>query len=221
MPISEFDLPLTPSAALIRGREFSTVRRGYDPVQVRNWLKGIADRVDALEENLREAQARADEQPAPPTEPAAPAVDPYEELGNRMAWLLTSAEKEAAGFVGDAKAEAARILEEARAESDRMRAEAASASEEARHGSSEALDKAKLEVDQMFNDLVLRRKSFLAQVERMRSRLLLAAGDLEKTLEGPMGSLAVDALHDIEGPSETVILPELAAVEGEPPQPSE
>ena len=38
MSATELDLPLLPSADQIRRREFATIRRGYDPEQVRDYL---------------------------------------------------------------------------------------------------------------------------------------------------------------------------------------
>ena len=43
MPTSDLDMPLLPSAEQISRREFATVRRGYDPQQVRAYLTSIAN----------------------------------------------------------------------------------------------------------------------------------------------------------------------------------
>src|SRR5436190_7505357 len=51
---NDLDLPLLPSAEQIRRREFATVRRGYDPDQVREYLQGVAGQVETLERELRE-----------------------------------------------------------------------------------------------------------------------------------------------------------------------
>ena len=50
---NDLDLPLLPSAEQIRRREFATVRRGYDPDQVREYLQGVAGQVETLERELR------------------------------------------------------------------------------------------------------------------------------------------------------------------------
>jgi DivIVA domain-containing protein len=42
---TEIDLPFLPSAAQIRRREFASVRRGYDPDQVRDYLAQVAEQV--------------------------------------------------------------------------------------------------------------------------------------------------------------------------------
>ncbi len=56
---SDLDLPLLPSADQIRRREFATIRRGYDPDQVREYLKQVANQVETLEKGLREARMEA------------------------------------------------------------------------------------------------------------------------------------------------------------------
>ena len=53
---TDIDLPFLPSAAQIRRREFASVRRGYDPDQVRDYLAQVAEQVDNLEGQLREAR---------------------------------------------------------------------------------------------------------------------------------------------------------------------
>jgi DivIVA domain-containing protein len=79
MPTSDLDMPLLPSAEQIRRREFATVRRGYDPQQVRAYLTSIANQVGTLEQELSErrlaagsAAARGEHEVAP----AAPASAP-------------------------------------------------------------------------------------------------------------------------------------------------
>ena len=56
---NDLDLPLLPSAEQIRRREFATVRRGYDPDQVREYLQGVAGQVETLERELRDQRKEA------------------------------------------------------------------------------------------------------------------------------------------------------------------
>ena len=44
MSATELDLPVLASADQIRRREFVTIRRGYDPDQVREFLQRVAVR---------------------------------------------------------------------------------------------------------------------------------------------------------------------------------
>ena len=53
---TRLDLPLLPSAEQIRRRMFARVRRGFDPDQVRDYLLQIADQIETLEGEVREAR---------------------------------------------------------------------------------------------------------------------------------------------------------------------
>src|SRR6266513_2839494 len=112
---NDLDLPLLPSAEQIRRREFATVRRGYDPDQVREYLQGVAGQVETLERELRDQRkdAKAQRPPTPgeslaaavtagqvmtPVTPATalpptPPQDPYEAIAKRFAGVLESADK--------------------------------------------------------------------------------------------------------------------------------
>src|SRR5918996_1238191 len=133
MPTSDLDMPLLPSAEQIRRREFATVRRGYDPQQVRTYLTSIANQVQTLERELSqlrlEAGSAAASQGETPKglaapEPAQPAEDPYDALSKRFAALIEMADQEAEKTIKEARAEAARALEGARSEADRIRVDA-------------------------------------------------------------------------------------------------
>ena len=107
MPTSDLDMPLLPSAEQIRRREFATVRRGYDPQQVRAYLTSIANQVGTLEQELSErrlaagsAAARGEPEVAPATPASAPDTassteDPYDVLSKRFATLIEMADQEA------------------------------------------------------------------------------------------------------------------------------
>src|SRR6059058_5769881 len=109
---NDLDLPLLPSAEQIRRREFATVRRGYDPDQVREYLQGVAGQVETLERELHDQrkEGKAQRPPTPgeslaaaitagqvmtpvPATPAptAPPQDPYETIAKRFAGVLESA----------------------------------------------------------------------------------------------------------------------------------
>ena len=53
---TDIDVPFLPSAAQIRRREFASVRRGYDPDQVRDYLSQVAEQVEMLEQEVRETK---------------------------------------------------------------------------------------------------------------------------------------------------------------------
>ena len=203
----DLDMPVLPSAEQIRRREFATVRRGYDPDQVRDYLFQVAMQVETLEHDLRgsakvkdrsqmtpgealaqlaaetQAQEHAIEEAAPPPPPAIVAPDPYGELGKRFASLIQVADHEATRVVDEAKAEADRIMEEARGEADRIRVDAQARAEEARHEASEALVQARREADRIIGGLADRRETLVTQMHEMQSRLLAVADELETAID--------------------------------------
>lgn len=187
----DLDLPLQPSAEQIRRREFATIRRGYDPDQVRDFLLAIGDSVETLEDDLRKAKSStgplAAQAPAAGTEPRPPTPDsdPYEALGKRFAGLLAGADKEAQRLVTEAKAESTRVLTEARSEAERIRVNAQTRAEEARAESLELLEKARAEAERALTGLSSRREALLDQLQTMQTRLLSAADDLAAVIEKP------------------------------------
>jgi cell division initiation protein len=206
---SDLDLPLLPSAEQIRRREFATVRRGYDPDQVRDYLGQVATQVETLEKDLRETKLRTDSKtpmspgealaskvaeedtalaaqpPAPPQAlPAAPAHDEaYERLSARFATMIEAADREATKIVDEAKAEAQRLLTEARTEADRIRVDAQARAEEARQRGSEELAKAKEEADRILGSLATRREALVTQMHDMQTKLLAVAHDLDVSMQ--------------------------------------
>jgi len=153
----------------IRRREFATVRRGYDPDQVRAYLATLADHVEALERALIQARARVKElEAAPPPQ----ATDAYEQLSQRFAGVLATADTEAG-----------QLVEEARTEAERIKAEARARAEEVRVRGSQSLIAAQEESDRMLSSLSERREAMLQQLHDMQSRLLSVADDLEVAIK--------------------------------------
>ncbi|MGH2680464.1 MAG: DivIVA domain-containing protein [Actinomycetota bacterium] len=208
MPTSDLDMPLLPSAEQIRRREFATVRRGYDPQQVRAYLTSIANQVGTLERELSQlrlevgsAAARTDEAVAPT--PAAPASatgaeDPYDALSKRFAGLIEVADQEAERILENARSESELALEQARSEADRIRVDAQANAEEARQEGTELLEHARTESDRVLTGLAERRRGLLGQLEDMRSKLLAVAEELVVPIEDASRADVEGA--DIAGP---------------------
>ena len=191
---NDLDLPIVPSAEQIRMREFATIRRGYDPDQVRDYLRQIADHVGTMERDLRARKGPAPSQMTPGEHLAAqvaaaetrpqPFGDPYADLGKRFATMIESADREATKVLEEARTEAARILDQARTEADRIRVDAQARAEEARHEASEALVRAREEADRIIGGLSGRREALITQMQEMQSRLLGVAKELESAVAG-------------------------------------
>lgn len=212
MSTSDLDMPLLPSSEQIRRREFATVRRGYDPQQVRMYLTSIAQQVETLERELSQlrletdsAAARRQSMPAAAAA-AAPAADPYETLAKRFASLIEVADQEAARTIDDARTESARTLEEARSEADRIKTDAQAHAEEARQEGADLLERARVESDRVLSGLATRREELVGQLQEMRSKLIDVADGLE-------GSIAIAKPAATDEVSADVIEPEEGAGE--------
>jgi len=206
---NDLDLPLLPSAEQIRRREFATVRRGYDPDQVREYLQGVAGQVETLERELRDQRKEAKAQrpptpgeslaaavtagqvmtPATPatTPPPTPPQDPYEVIAKRFAGVLASADKEATAALAKAKAEADRVLQEARSEADRIKLDAQARAEQAKQQGTDSLAEAKGEAERILGSLSERREVLVTQMHDMQSKLLSVAKELEASMDTPEG----------------------------------
>lgn len=169
MSTGEPGLPLVASGEQIRQWEFATVRRGYDPNQVRAYLVALAAHVEALERALADARGRIAELETAPAEPADVA---YERLSKRFAGVLATADTEAE-----------QIVEQARDEAARIKAEAQARAEEVRIRSSQSLVAAQQESDRMLANLSERREAMLRQLHDMQTRLLSVADDLEVAIQ--------------------------------------
>jgi cell division initiation protein len=220
MTPSDLDLPLLPSAEQIKRREFATVRRGYDPDQVRDYLQQVSLQVETLEKGVREARMEALHRAARTTGPVAPITsepesapaeavvappggdmgDMYEALAMRFAGVIAGADREATKALDEAKAEAARVLEQARTEADRIRVDAQARAEEARQQASEALAKAKEEADRILGSLADRRETLVNQMQEMQSKLLTVAQGLEVSFDDGKRE-ADDATIETEPPA--------------------
>lgn len=179
MSSTELDLPVLASAEQVRRREFATIRRGYDPDQVRDYLEQVAVQVERMEQIAREARLEAE---AAHHASLTPRVDLYDEFASRMSDLLRAADQQAERVRREAKEEADRILAEARADADRVRLDAQSKAEESRAESERAVREARERADRTVAGLASKRENLVEQLQTMQERLLSVARDLEATI---------------------------------------
>lgn len=209
MNATELDLPLLPSADQVRRREFATVRRGYDPDQVRDYLYAVANALETLEHRLRETKLELETALRLQQEPRR---DPYEELASRFAELLRNADQQAERIMQEAKEQYRRMIEEARSEADRIRLDAQARAEQARQESQDALQRARDEADRMLSGLAERRRSVVEQLRHMQERLLDVARELEVTIEPARTDAEADEQGSVgEGEAEAIAPPEVPA----------
>jgi DivIVA domain-containing protein len=206
---------------------FGTVRRGYDPAQVLEYLSRVADQVEALESEVRRLQAERGQRSVAPGEQAPAGQDGYEGVGARVADLMRTfdhdverlrqeAEAEAGRIVaearseadrikqeaerlhGEAAAEAERIQVEARTEANKVRLDAQCQAEEVRVQAAEALREAQKESDKVLSSLASRRQALLGELRGIHDHMLATTKDLEATIEGASAEDQVVVVEDAE-----------------------
>lgn len=189
MSATELDLPVLMSAEQIRRREFVTIRRGYDPHQVRDYLEQLADQVDLMASMIREARFDAE---AALRASAQPKIDPYEELARRVASVIREADEVADRIRTEASREAERAVTDARTDADRILTDAQTRAEEARDEAERAVREARDQADRTIAGLASRREQLVDQLAHMQERLLGVASDLEAAIEMPVDETAPD-----------------------------
>jgi DivIVA domain-containing protein len=181
MSTTNLDLPILISAEQIRRREFVTIRRGYDPDQVRGYLEQLADQVELMRVLLRDAQAEA--QTAVRRTIAQPRQDPYQQLGERVASVIREADQVAETIKTEAHRDAELVTRDARAEADRIRTDAQAKAEDARSQAETAVRAAREEANRTIAGLSTRRDALVDQLASMQERLIGVARDLESAMD--------------------------------------
>lgn len=194
MSATNLDVPVLISAEQIRRREFVTIRRGYDPDQVRAYLVQLADQIELMRVLLRDAQAEA--QTARRTT-EQPRQDPYQQLGERVASVIREADHAAEAITGEAHRDAERVTREARADADRIRTDAQSKAEEARSRAETAVRTARQEADRTIAGLSTRRDALVDQIASMQERLMGVARDLESAMDVQFTIPDIPAIKDL------------------------
>jgi DivIVA domain-containing protein len=180
MSTTNLDLPVLISAEQIRRREFVTIRRGYDPDQVRGYLEQLADQIELMRVLLRDAQAEA--QTALRTN-EQPRRDPYQQLAERVASVIREADQVAETIKTEAHRDAETVTRDARAQADRIRTDAQSKAEDARSQAETAVRAAREEADRTIAGLSTRRDALVDQLASMQERLIGVARDLESAMD--------------------------------------
>jgi DivIVA domain-containing protein len=193
MSATNLDVPVLISAEQIRRREFVTIRRGYDPDQVRAYLAQLADQIELMRVLLRDAQAEA--QTVRRT--TQPRQDPYQQLAERVASVIREADHVAETITSEAHQDAERVTQEARAEADRMRTDAQAKAEEARSRAETAVRTAREEADRTIAGLSTRRDALVDQIASMQERLIGVARDLESAIDMQFTIPDIPAIKDL------------------------
>lgn len=163
------EAPVTEPEVLVKGLSdpvFRTVRRGYDPGEVRAYVDRVADVVHDLESRL--GQEAADPQEARRGRDVAlvgASPDPYDGVSAHVADLLR-------GFDHDVE----RLRVKADTDAERIRTEA-------RVQGQMELVKARLEADRIRTEVLALRSSKMSELRTVRDHLVSSLKDLDTTLE--------------------------------------
>jgi DivIVA domain-containing protein len=182
MSATELDLPVLMAAEQIRRREFVTIRRGYDPDQVRDYLDQLADQVERMGSMIREARLDAE---AAIRAGASPKTDPYEQLARRVASVIREADEVAERTRSEASRDAERALEQALADADRIRLDAQTHAEQSREEAERSVHEASEQAARTIAGLATRREALVGQLSQMQERLIGVARDLEDAIVMP------------------------------------
>ncbi len=201
-------IPITSSFRLapddVARHTFASVRRGFDPSEVRAYLEsvaaglqGIADRERQLLEELADAEHRA----------ANPVLDEptlTSALGTETARVLHSAHEVAAEMVARAEAEANRLLTEAREEIEQNRAitearleertsESEAAANELRERTDQqiaaGLESARREADELLAAAREQCRAMVDEAQALRARVLADMAKRRKVLHAQIEQL--------------------------------
>jgi len=182
MAVSGIDLLVPPGPERIREQEFERVRSGYDADQVQEYLGRVADVVESLEKDLRDARAQRDNLRH---RLAKARDDAYEQLAHRMASVLGAADHQAEKLRMEAEQEAGRQVSDARKEADRLRRNAQAEVLRIRREGEQVLRTVRVEVEEIVGAFVARRSALLTELRAMKTRLNAIVGDLFAVTSAP------------------------------------
>ena len=180
-----------PQADDVLHPEFAVVLRGFDPEEVRDYVDQVADRIERLQGELREARAQIE---AVKRQFGAAKEAAYKQLATQMAELLHTADQEAERLRREGMEDAARRTAEAARHADAVRTEAEDAAEEIHHAAEleaeamrnegrEVLWRARSEAERIFGGLSIHREQMLGELEATGARLTAVLQQLGSVIE--------------------------------------
>jgi DivIVA domain-containing protein len=175
---------------------FTTVLRGYDPDQVRDFALRLAARVDALERELEEARSQRD---AARQRYGTARDDAYNQLGQRMADMLRMADQQAEKIRRGAEEEAKQRIIESRQLAGQIEREAEEHALGLRTEGEETLQQATRARDELLGGLSASRDLALADMAAARDHL---EGILERL------GIAMDLARAARVSGEEIVIPE-------------
>ena len=203
---------------------FDTVRRGFAPDQVAEYLQRVATLVLSLEARLSEMtsellQTKRERDDARAALDASAGRDPNEGVSDRVTELVHTFDLEVGGLLRDAEVEAERLrsdvkmeadrilalareearrfLAEADAEAERIRANARKFEQESQIRAGRLIKEAREEADRAESHLGTVRGRMLDTFRDVRERTITALGEVEAVIESAAASDRVVILDEV------------------------
>jgi DivIVA domain-containing protein len=163
--------------------DFTLVRRGYDPEEVNDHLRQLSVRTDALERQLRDAEAQLSAMRRGNDDVWKSAYQTakdelYGRFASRLSEVLKTADRVAAETTNEAEDTARAETERAHAEAEQLTVDAQRQANDVRRDAEEARDRAVAERDTILLDLETRRDALMAEVNEAADRLSNAVSRL-------------------------------------------
>jgi cell division septum initiation protein DivIVA len=194
----ESALPPSAVAGSLNLPTFATVRRGYDPHQVLEYVTRLTDRLDALSTEVRQLQAELGQREIAGKEQAPTAQDRYEGVGARMADLMRTFDHDVERHRQDAAAEARDIIAQARSQADRIKREAETLHAEAAAKAERVQSEARMEADGVLSGLASRREALMEELLLIWDRMVEATKGIEATIEAASAEDQIVVVEDAE-----------------------
>jgi DivIVA domain-containing protein len=147
---------------------FTTVLRGFDPDQVRDYILRLAARIEALETELEDTRAQRD---TARKHYGTARDDAYNELGQRMADVLRMADHQADKIRREADEEAKQRVSQSKQLATQIEREADERAERLRAEGEAGLQRARVERDELLGGLTATRDLALADLTATRDHL--------------------------------------------------
>jgi DivIVA domain-containing protein len=159
---------------------FTTVLRGYDPEQVRDYVLRLGARVDELEQELEEARSERD---AARKRFGTARDDAYNQLGLRMADVLRTADRQAEKIREDADEEVKQRVAQSKQLAQQIEREAEERAEQLRAEGQELRQRTAVEREQLLGGLVASRDIALSDLGAAKDHLVGIVDRLEVAIE--------------------------------------
>jgi cell division septum initiation protein DivIVA len=194
----ESGLPPSATAGSLNLPTFATVRRGYDPNQVLEYVTRLTDHLDALATEVRRLQAELSQRAVAQEEQARTAQDGYEGVGARVADLMRTFDQDVERLRQDAEAEASRIVAEAKSQADRMKRDGERLHAEAAAKAERVQAEARMEADRVLSSLTSRREALMEQLLVIWDRMVDVTRGIEATVEAASADDQIVVVEDAE-----------------------